>query len=135
MNPVIDDRKPRPERPKQGALSGKQRHKLRALGHHLAVVVQVGQNGVTDQVIEALDEALQRHELVKVQIADERDARQAAAEKLAAETSSAVAQQLGKTVLFFRQREERSRFNKELERVEPTAEPKKTEKPKRTAER
>ncbi len=107
---VIDDRKPRPVRPKQGPLTGKQRHKLRALGHHLAVIVQVGQNGVTDAVSEALDEALQRHELVKVQIADERDARHAAAEQLAESTSSVVAQELGKTVLFFRRRDKKSKF-------------------------
>ena len=110
MIPVIDDRKPRPERPKQGPLTGKQRHKLRALGHHLAVIVQVGQHGVTDAVTEALDEALQRHELVKVQFADEREARHAAATALAEATNSVVAQELGKTVLFFRKREKKSKF-------------------------
>ena len=109
---VIDDRKPRPVRKQQGELSGKQRRELRALGHHLAVVVQVGQAGVTEAVIVALDEALERHELVKVQIADEREARAAAAEKLAAETSSVVAQELGRTVLFFRKREKKSKFDK-----------------------
>lgn len=111
-DPVIDDRKPRPKRKPQGALTGKQRRELRALGHHLAVIVQVGQHGVTDPVIDALDEALERHELVKVQIADERDARSEAAAKLAKETSSVVAQELGKTVLFFRKREKKSKFDK-----------------------
>ena len=110
--PVIDDRKPRPRRKKQGPLSGKQKRELRALGHHLTVIVQVGQHGVTDPVIAALDEALERHELVKVQIADEREARSAAAAKLAEETSSVVAQELGKTVLFFRKREKKSKFEK-----------------------
>jgi RNA-binding protein len=107
---VIDDSKPRPVRAKQGPLTGKQRRSLRALGHHLSVVVQVGQEGVTDGVISALDEALERHELVKVQIADEREGRAAAAERLASETSSQVAQQLGRTVLFFRKREKKSKF-------------------------
>lgn len=106
----IDDRRPRPERPKQGPLTGKQRHKLRALGHHLKVVIQIGQHGVTDAVTDALDEALQRHELVKAQIADEREARRAAAAQLAEATSSVVAQELGKTVLFFRKREKKSKF-------------------------
>ena len=40
--PVIDDRKPRPVRPRQGPLTGKQLRTLRGLGHHLKVVVQVG---------------------------------------------------------------------------------------------
>ena len=111
MNPVIDDRKPRPQRLQQGPLTGKQRRALRALGHHLKVVVQVGHEGVTDGVIDALDEALERHELVKVQIADGRDARAAAAGKLAEDTRSVVAQQLGRTVLFFRKREKKSKFS------------------------
>jgi RNA-binding protein len=109
---VIDDRKPRPVRKKQGELTGKQRRELRALGHHLTVIVQVGQQGVTEPVIDALDEALERHELVKVQIADEREGRAAAAKQLAEATSSVIAQELGKTVLFFRKREKKSKFDK-----------------------
>lgn len=112
LNDVIDDRKPRPVRKQQGPLTGKQRRELRALGHHLAVILQVGQHGVTEAVIVALDEALERHELVKAQIADERDARAAAAAQLATETRSVVAQELGKTVLFFRKREKKSKFDK-----------------------
>jgi RNA-binding protein len=91
-------------------LTGKQRHKLRALGHHLHPLVQVGQDGLTDGVVAALDEALKRHELVKVQIADEREARRAAARELAARTDSALAQELGRTALFFRKKEKKSRF-------------------------
>jgi RNA-binding protein len=112
VNDVIDDRKPRPVRPQQGPLTGKQRRELRALGHHLKVVVQVGQQGVTDALIDALDEALQRHELVKVQIADEREARAAAAKQLAEATNAVIAQELGRTVLLFRKREKKSRFAK-----------------------
>ena len=112
MNDVIDDRKPRPKRKPQGPLTGKQRRELRALGHHLKVVVQVGQHGVTEPLLDALDEALERHELVKVQIADERDARSAAAAQLAQATHSVVAQELGKTVLFFRKREKKWKFDK-----------------------
>jgi RNA-binding protein len=91
-------------------LTGKQRHKLRALGHHLHPLVQVGQEGLTDGVVAALDEALKRHELVKVQIADEREARRAVARELAARTDSALAQELGRTALFFRKKEKKSRF-------------------------
>jgi RNA-binding protein len=91
-------------------LTGKQRRKLRALGHHLHALVQVGQDGLTDGVVSALDEALKKHELVKVQIADERDARKAAARELAERTQSQLAQELGRTALFFRKKEKKSRF-------------------------
>ena len=49
-------------------LTGKQRRALRALGHHLEPVVLVGQNGITDGVVAAVDQALHDHELIKVKL-------------------------------------------------------------------
>ncbi len=84
------------------SLDGKQRRKLRALGHHLAVVVQVGQDGVTPGVVAALEQALWDHELVKVKLASDRETRRAQAATLAAETGAQVAQELGRTVLLYK---------------------------------
>jgi len=85
------------------ALDGKQRRKLRALGHHLAVVVQVGQEGVTPGVVAALEQALWDHELVKVKLASEnRDTRKEQTEALASGTGAEVAQVLGRTVLLYK---------------------------------
>ena len=53
------------------ALTGKQRRALRALGHHLEPVVQVGHAGITDGVVAALEQALWDHELVKVKLGSE----------------------------------------------------------------
>lgn len=87
------------------ALNGKQKRQLRALGHNLSVVVQVGSDGVTEGVIGAVNQALKDHELIKVKIADEdRDSRAESVEKLATESQSEVAQTLGRTVLLFKQR-------------------------------
>lgn len=87
------------------ALNGKQKRQLRALGHHLGVVVQVGAEGVTEGVIGAVNQALKDHELIKVKLADEdRDSRAESIEKLANESASEVAQTLGRTVLLFKQR-------------------------------
>jgi RNA-binding protein len=91
-------------------MTGKQKRKLRALGHHLHVIVQLGQGGLTDGVVGALEDALKKHELVKVQIADEREARHATALELAKRTSSELAQELGRTALFFRKKEKKSKF-------------------------
>jgi RNA-binding protein len=93
------------------ALNGKQKRQLRALGHHLAAVVLVGSDGVTDGVIGAVNQALTDHELIKVKIADEdRDGRAAAVGKLAAGTESDVAQTLGRTVLLFRKKKKNSKI-------------------------
>lgn len=88
-------------------LTGKQKRKLRALGHHLTVLVQVGADGVTDGVISATSAALEDHELVKVRIADDRDGREQAVEKLARGTRAEVAQVLGRTALLYRARAEK----------------------------
>jgi RNA-binding protein len=85
------------------ALGGKQRRKLRALGHHLVVVVQVGQEGVTPGVLAALEQALWDHELVKVKLASEdRETRREQIEELSFGTSSEVAQVLGRTALLYK---------------------------------
>lgn len=91
-------------------LTGKQRRQLRALGHHLTAVVQVGASGVTDGVIAATHQALEDHELVKVKIAADRDERALAIEALASGTSSEVAQTLGRTVLLWRKRKKKSKI-------------------------
>ncbi|HEY1089055.1 MAG TPA: ribosome assembly RNA-binding protein YhbY [Archangium sp.] len=87
------------------ALNGKQRRQLRALGHHLSVVVQVGSDGMTEGVIAAAAQALKDHELIKVKLAGEdREERMAMVEQLAAGTEAEVAQTLGKTVLLYKKR-------------------------------
>lgn len=103
------------------ALTGKERRQLRALGHHLSPVVQVGHGGVTKGVISAVHQALEDHELVKVKIGEGPADRHDAADALAQATKSEVAQVLGKTILLFRKRAKKSKFEK---LGTPAAEPK-----------
>lgn len=92
-------------------LTGKQKAQLRALGHHLSPVVQVGGDGVTEGVIAATAQALEDHELIKVKIAEEdREGRAAAVEALVNGTGSEVAQTLGRTVLLFKKRKKKTKF-------------------------
>lgn len=85
------------------SLSGKQRRHLRALGHHLDPLVQVGKLGLTDGIVSALDAALQQHELVKVRIGTEcPDDRRVVAEKLPPLVRAEVGQVLGRTLLLYR---------------------------------
>jgi RNA-binding protein len=104
---------PAPTNPKKRALmpSSKLRKTLRAAGHHLSPVVQVGKEGVTPAVIRALDEQLTAHELVKVKVGTETpEDRFEAAEKLAAEADAQLAQILGRTFLVYRRHPEKPRF-------------------------
>ncbi len=84
-------------------LTGKQRRHLRSLGHELKVVVQVGKNGIDPTLIAAVDQVLADHELVKIKVADNADLdRHEAADAIAQQTRSEVAQVLGNTVLLYR---------------------------------
>ena len=53
---------------KPSELTGSQRRQLRALAHYLCPVVQVGRKGVTDEVVDAITQALNDHELIKVRV-------------------------------------------------------------------
>ncbi len=91
--------------------STKLRKALRAAGHHLSAVVQVGKDGVSEAVLRQLDEQLAAHELVKVKIgAESPEDRFEAAERLGEAAGAQVAQILGRTVLVYRRHPEKPRF-------------------------
>lgn len=84
-------------------LTGKQRRYLRSLGHDLDPVVQIGKQGLTESLYAAVDEALTRHELIKVKIGTEcPEDRHDVAEQLGPAVKGEVAQLLGRTVLVYR---------------------------------
>lgn len=84
-------------------LTGKQRRHLRSLGHNLDPVVQIGKQGLTEGVTQAVDQALATHELVKVRVGTEcPDDRRDIAERLGPLVSGEVAQLLGRTILIYR---------------------------------
>lgn len=84
-------------------LKGAQRRHLRGLAHSLKPIVQVGQQGVTDMVINQLNIALFDHELVKVKINNTYDGTmEDAAIELTKSTESACVQQIGHILLFYK---------------------------------
>jgi RNA-binding protein len=88
-------------------ITSRQRAHLKARAHALEPIVQIGQAGVQDSVVSAVDTALTAHELIKVKINDaERDERAEIADTLSARTGSAVVQRVGKIVVLWRPRPE-----------------------------
>jgi len=83
-------------------LSGRDRRALRAQAHGLRPIVQVGAAGVGESVLVAVDVALRDHELVKLEIAREREERALLADEVAARTGSAVAGLIGNMAILYR---------------------------------
>jgi RNA-binding protein len=83
-------------------LTGKDRRNLRALGHALSPVVQVGKAGLSQGVTDELQRALKSHELIKVRLLGECPLDRAeAGERIAAVTHSTLIQTLGGILLFY----------------------------------
>ena len=86
-------------------LTGKQRRHLRALGHHLSPVLQIGHEGLTDSLVAQANAQLDLHELIKVKVGESSPLpRHAAASQLSSATKSELAQVLGRTFLLYRPR-------------------------------
>jgi RNA-binding protein len=82
-------------------LQGFQRRHLRALAHPLQPLVQIGQSGVTDAVVEAAAQALSDHELIKVRMREPEDKHSMAAE-LARRLGAHLVGLVGHTVILYR---------------------------------
>jgi RNA-binding protein len=85
-------------------LTGAQKRALKSRAQLLEAVIRIGQSGVTDALLQSLDNALSQHELVKVRFADFKEERKTLAPQLAERTSSALIQQVGNVAVFFRKR-------------------------------
>jgi RNA-binding protein len=94
-----------------GPVTGKGIRHLRALGHHLDPVVQIGKEGVSAAVVAATREQLLAHELIKVRVGTEAPIdRKEAAATLAAETGATLAQVLGRTLLLYKRHPNKPRL-------------------------
>ncbi len=95
------------------ALSSKARAALRAECNQLQATVHVGKDGVTQQVIQSLDDALRTRELVKIALNRTAGVSvKAAAHDLAAALGAEVIQMIGKTATLYRKREDRDKAEK-----------------------
>lgn len=84
-------------------LTGKQKRFLRALATKERSLFQIGKEGLSYNLFNAVEDALRAHELVKLNILKtaDLDAREAAIE-ISANTSSEVVQIIGKTIVLYK---------------------------------
>ena len=76
---------------------------LRAIAHKLKPVVTVAQKGISETVHKEIDQALTRHEIIKVKIVvGDRDLRKEVAAEICDQTCSELVQSIGNIVVLYR---------------------------------
>lgn len=101
-------------------LTSKQRAQLRSLANSLDTILQIGKDGIGENLIKQADDALEARELIKGRVLDNNidyDAR-AAAEELARATRSEVVQVIGTKFVLYRESHSKPR-EKRIQLVKP----------------
>jgi len=97
------------EQPPAPELAGYQRKALRGLANPLRPIVHVGEAGISEAVLRALDEALLAHELVKVRLFAPDDKKETA-RVIADKSGAALCGLAGHTVILYRPNPENPRI-------------------------
>ncbi len=86
-------------------LKGFQKKHLRGLAHAFKPVILIGQKGLSDNLSEALEEALDNHELIKVKFVDfkEKEQKKEIIEQLEKAAACEMVGMTGHIAIFFRQ--------------------------------
>ena len=89
-------------------LKGYQKKYLKGLVHGMKPLVFVGQKGLSPAVTKAVDESLEKHEIIKVKFIDfkEKGQKEEIAGAIEKETSSELVGMVGHIVIFYRQQKD-----------------------------
>ena len=101
-------------------LTSKQRAQLRGMANTMDTILQIGKDGLTDNLIKQADDTLEARELIKGRVLDnnlEYDAR-SAADALAKATRSEVVQVIGTKFVLYRTSHSKPK-EKRIELVKP----------------
>ena len=93
------------------SINSKQRAYLKSAAMTMDAIFQVGKAGVTPELTNAVDEALEARELIKINMLKScLDDPKTAAVVLSERTRSQVVQVIGRKIVLFRQAKEKSHF-------------------------
>ncbi len=88
-------------------MTGKERAELRKQANTLTAIFQIGKENITEPLVEAVDAALKKRELIKLSVLETSElSAKEAAEQLAAATGADVIQCIGRKLVLYRQKEE-----------------------------
>ncbi len=84
-------------------LTNTQRDYLRREAHSLKPIVQIGKQGLTEQVQATIEQALSTRELIKIKFLDFRDQKKELAEELVGALGGALVSVIGNIAILYRE--------------------------------
>ena len=88
-------------------MTGKERAELRKQANQLTAIFQIGKDNITEPLVEAVDAALKKRELIKLSVLETSElSAKEAAEQLAEATGAEVIQGIGRKLVLYREKEE-----------------------------
>lgn len=93
-------------------MTSKQRAYLRGLVNKIDAIFQIGKNGINDNLIKQLDDALEARELIKITVLETApDSAKNLSFEITQRTNSIVVQVIGNKITLFRQRKKDSKID------------------------
>jgi len=102
-------------------LKGYQKNYLKGRAHALKPIVFIGQKGVTDSVVRSTEDALNKHELIKVKFIDfkEKSQKKELTAAVATRADCELVGMIGHTAIFYRQHSDPEKRKIELPQQKP----------------
>lgn len=92
-------------------MTSKQRAYLRGLSNRIEAIFQIGKNGINDNLIKQLDDALEARELIKITVLETApDSAKSLSFEISEKTNSMVVQVIGNKITLFRQKKKDSKI-------------------------
>ena len=91
-------------------MTGKERAELRKQANTLTAIFQIGKENITEPLIDAVDAALNKRELIKLSVLETSElSAKEAAEQLSRATGAEIIQCIGRKLVLYREKEEESK--------------------------
>lgn len=91
-------------------ITSKQRAYLRSLAQNIDAIFQIGKNGINDNQIKQIIDALEARELIKITLLDSSEDKKVVANELAKKTESDVVQIIGKKITLYKRSKEKPKI-------------------------
>ena len=101
-------------------LRGKQKRFLRSQAHHLQPIFQIGKNGINEAVIVQINEALEKRELIKINLLQNTDeVAEEVAQKKKKKINCQIVQIIGRVLVLYKpsSKEKYQKISKEVRAI------------------